>query len=102
MPTITFSAELQDSYSIAAMREVAEDIGSRIGASVRMHIEPTNDAWSAEEPDQAELQARFDRFFEELHSMTFEKPEKYFGGDPAEAAFAEIMDEKYRKMGFKL
>jgi len=51
-----------------------------------VRVEATNGAGRREEPDQAALQAKFERFFDNLDSLTFEKSAKFPDGDQAEAA----------------
>ena len=49
----------------------------------------------------ATLQFKFERFFEKLDTLTFEKPPSVRRSDSAEASFSDAMEEKYRKLGFK-
>ncbi|HZT44176.1 MAG TPA: AbrB/MazE/SpoVT family DNA-binding domain-containing protein [Chthonomonadaceae bacterium] len=98
---ITFSAKLKDDGSLTVPKEAVEQLGLHPGDEVQVHLESANGAIQTDESDQTTLQAKFERFLEKLDALTFEKPAKFPAGDPAEAAFVEAMDEKFRKLGFK-
>jgi bifunctional DNA-binding transcriptional regulator/antitoxin component of YhaV-PrlF toxin-antitoxin module len=100
MAALTFASKLNEDGSFTIPQEAVETLGLRPGDEITVRIE-TNGTAPLEAHDQATLQARFERFFENLDTLTFEKPVRFPAGDPAEAAFAEAMDEKYRKLGFK-
>ncbi len=101
MAAVTFASKLKDDGSLTIPKEAIEELGIHPGDEVQVRIEATNGANSIKDLDQAALQAKFEQFFEELDTLTFEKPTKFPNGDQAEAAFTEIMDKKYRKLGFK-
>jgi hypothetical protein len=98
MAVVSFAAKLKEDGSLPVPRDAVEELGLHPGDEVQVRLEATH---GPEEPDQATLQARFERFFESLDTLAFEKPARFPTGDLAEAAFAEAMDEKYRKLGFK-
>ncbi|MCW3096755.1 MAG: hypothetical protein JWL77_2373 [Chthonomonadaceae bacterium] len=101
MTTVTFASKFNEDGSLTIPREVVEKLGLHPGDEVQVRIEATDEANDLEGPEQAALQAKFERFFAELDTLTFEKPTKFPDGDQAETAFTEIMDKKYRKLGFK-
>jgi len=101
MAAITYSAKLNEDGFLVIPKEAFETLGLHPGDEVQIRLEAANGAGPAEEPDQATLQAKFGHFFEQLDTLTFEKPDKFPCGDPAETAFAQAMDEKFRKLGFK-
>jgi len=101
MATVTFASKLQNDGSLVMPKEAVEELGLHPGDEVQVRVEVTNRAGHLEKPDQAALQAKFDQFFDHLDTLTFEKPTKFPSGDQAETASAELMDEKYRKLGVK-
>jgi hypothetical protein len=64
-------------------------------------MQAKNGAGQIEESDQTALQARFECFFVNLDTLTFEKPTVFPNRDSAEVTFTEMMDKKYRQLGFK-
>jgi hypothetical protein len=102
MAAVTFSTELQEGNSLTMPTDAVDELGLRTGEPVRVYVERLNGTVPEEAPDQDELNARFEEFLEKVHSTKIEKPTKYYGRTPAKRAFSEAMDEKYRKMGFKL
>ena len=101
MAAVTFASKLKDDGSLTMPSEVVEALGLHPGDEVQVRIEAANGAGQRQELDQDALQAKFARFFDNLDTLTFEAPNKFPKGDPAETAFVEAMDEKYRKLGFK-
>lgn len=101
MAGVTFAAKLRDDGSLPMPKEAADELGLHPGDEVQVRVEPRSGAAHTGEPDQVTLQARFERFFDQLDTLTFEEPTTQPAGDPAEAAFAEAMDDKYRKLGFE-
>jgi bifunctional DNA-binding transcriptional regulator/antitoxin component of YhaV-PrlF toxin-antitoxin module len=101
MTTVTFASKLQDDGSLTIPKEAVEKLGLHPGDEVQVRIEATDETSDLEGPEQAALQAKFDQFFKDLDTLTFEKPTKFPDGDQAETAFTEIMDKKYHKLGFK-
>ena len=73
----------------------------RSGDELQVRLKMKNGTGHIEGSDQTALQAKFERFFEDLETLTFEKPTQFPSGDQVETAFTEIMDKKYHKLGFK-
>jgi bifunctional DNA-binding transcriptional regulator/antitoxin component of YhaV-PrlF toxin-antitoxin module len=95
MTAISFASKLNDDGSLTIPSEAVEELGLHPGDEVQVRVVATNG------PDQAALQAKFELFFDNLDTIAFEKPTRFPNGDQTEATFAEIMDKKYRKLGFK-
>jgi antitoxin component of MazEF toxin-antitoxin module len=74
MAIVTFTSNLKADGSLTIPREAVEELGLHPGDAIKVQIETTNGAGSGADPDQAALQAKFERFFEELDTLTFEKP----------------------------
>ena len=101
MSAVTFASKLKKDGSLVMPKEVAEQLGLHPGDQVQVWVEVANGATPIKEPDQEAIQAKFERFFDNLNTLTFEKPTHYPNGDLSEVAFTQVMDEKYQKLGFK-
>lgn len=101
MAAATFASKLKDDGSLFVPSETVKELGLHPGDEVHVQVEAANGAGRIEQPDQAALQAKFERFFNNLDTLTFEKPTTFPDGDQTEAAFTEAMDRKYCKLGFK-
>ncbi len=98
MPVLT--AELQSNHlQFALPKEIMEQMNLKQGDRVEISSEALKRV-SSEQADQAALQTQLDAFFERLESTTFEKPNAAPSADPVEQNFAEMMDAKFRKLGF--
>lgn len=73
MATVTFAWKVQEDGSLMIPREAVEELGLHPGDEVQVRLEATNAADAPEEPDQVALQAKFERFFEDLDALTVEK-----------------------------
>ena len=91
MAAITFVSKLKEDASLTIPREAVEELGLRPGDEVQLQVKTKNGTSQIEEPDQDALQAKFDRFFDDLDTLTFEKPVPFSNGDQTETAFREIM-----------
>ena len=100
MAAITFASKLKEDGSFTIPQEAVETLGLHPGDEVTVRIEAANGVSHIEEPDQAELQHRTAQLFEEADRLVRE-PGKFFT-DPYEAAWAEGVEEKARRMGLKL
>lgn len=89
MATVTFASKLKEDGSLTIPREAVEELGLHPGDGLQVRVETMNKAEQSEDQDQAALQAKFERFFEHLDTLTFEKPTNFPNGDPAEASFKE-------------
>ncbi len=101
MAAVTFASKLKSDGSLALPEEAIEELGIHPGDEVQVRVEAADRASHSEKPAQADLQARFECFFDNLDTLHFEKSAKIVGRDPAEAAFTKSMDEKYLKLGFR-
>ena len=101
MAGITFASRLKLDGSVTVPVDAVETLGLRPGDSVRVRVEAVGGLGGAEGADQDDLQARLDRFFDALDRQAVEGPALTRDCDPAEAAFVEAMDEKYRRLGFE-
>lgn len=101
MSEITCSVQLEDDGSLVIPRKIVEGLGLQPGDQVQVRIEAANGVDPAEDLEQARLQAKFERFFDDMEALVFEKPTEFPHGDQTETAFTEIMDKKYKKLGFK-
>jgi len=95
MAAITFASKLREDGSFTIPPEAVEQLGLHPGDEIQVRIETTNGTL-----DQAELQRRSARLFEE-DDRTVREPGKPLT-DPYEAAWAQGVEEKARKMGLKL
>ncbi|HLV81253.1 MAG TPA: AbrB/MazE/SpoVT family DNA-binding domain-containing protein [Chthonomonadaceae bacterium] len=95
MSVVTFSSRLTEDGSFTIPPEAVEQLGIHPGDEIRVRIEAANGM-----PDQAELQRRSAKLFEE-DDRTIREPGKPLT-DPYEAAWAQGVEEKARKMGLKL
>lgn len=95
MASITFATKLAEDGSFVIPREAIEELGLYPGDEISIRLETTQDA-----PSQEEYERRITLLLEEAKNLETEpgKP----SSDPYEAAFGEIMKEKYRKQGLKL
>jgi bifunctional DNA-binding transcriptional regulator/antitoxin component of YhaV-PrlF toxin-antitoxin module len=97
MAAITFASRLNEDGSLTIPQNAAEKLGLHPGDEVEVRLETKNgmSPIATIDYDQviAELLAEAQRIQPEPG-----KP----GSDPHEAAFGEIMKEKYRKQGFRL
>jgi bifunctional DNA-binding transcriptional regulator/antitoxin component of YhaV-PrlF toxin-antitoxin module len=71
MDAVTFASKLRDDGSVAIPKEAVEELGLHPGDELTVRVEPANGTDAIDE--QAALQAKFDRFFEKLDTLTFEK-----------------------------
>ena len=101
MAAITFVSKLKEDSSLTIPREAVEELGLHPGDEVQVQAMTKNGVGQIEESEQGALQAKFERFFDDLDTLLFEKPNRFPNGDQAETAFTEIMDKKYHKLGFK-
>jgi len=99
MAAMTFASKLRDDGSFTIPQEAVETLGLHPGDEITVRIE-THGAVTIGEPDQAELQRRAALRFEEADRLARE-PGKPLS-DPIEAAWAEGVEEKARRMGLKL
>lgn len=99
MAGMTFASKLKDDGSFTIPQEAVETLGLHPGDEITVRIE-TNGAAHIGAPDQAELQRRAALRFEEADRLVRE-PGKPLT-DPMEAAWAEGVEEKARKMGLTL
>jgi len=72
MATITFISKLKEDGSLTIPIEVLEELGLHPGDEVQVRLEASNRVEDFEALEQAALQAKFERFFEELDILTFE------------------------------
>jgi bifunctional DNA-binding transcriptional regulator/antitoxin component of YhaV-PrlF toxin-antitoxin module len=100
MAAVTFASKLQDDGSLVVPQEAVEALGLHPGDEVRVRVEAANGISPSEQPDQAELQRRAERLFEEADRLVPEPGRPLT--DPYEAAWAQGVEEKARKMGLKL
>ena len=101
MATVNFASKLRADGSLTIPREAVDELRLHPGDEVQVRVEAATGVSQEDEGDQATLQAKFERFFEKLDTLTFEKPPSIRRSDRAKASFSEAMDEKYRKLGFK-
>jgi bifunctional DNA-binding transcriptional regulator/antitoxin component of YhaV-PrlF toxin-antitoxin module len=100
MAGITFASKLREDGSFTIPQEAVETLGLHPGDEITVRIETTKAHFPLEQPDQAELQRRAALLFEEADHLVREP------GIPLteslEAAWAEGIEEKARRMGLKL
>lgn len=101
MTTVTFASKLTKDGSLSIPQQAVEELGLRPGDEVQVNVEVINGANLAEEIEQERLQKRFDAFFDRLETLTFEPPTKPHTEETVESGFGDMMDEKFRKLGFK-
>ncbi len=98
MPVLT--AEVQSNHlRFTLPPETMEQLNLQPGDHVEISSESLKRVTTAP-TDQTELQAKLDAFFERLEATTFEKPNTAPPSDPVEQNFAEMMDAKFKKLGF--
>ncbi|HZP81017.1 MAG TPA: AbrB/MazE/SpoVT family DNA-binding domain-containing protein [Chthonomonadaceae bacterium] len=100
MAEVTFASKLNADGSFTIPREAVETLGLHPGDEIRVRIETTKDLSIVEHLDQAELQRKAALRFEEADRLVRE-PAKPLT-DPYEAAWAEGVEEKARRIGLKL
>ena len=96
MAAMTFASRLQADGSFIIPPEAVETLGLHPGDEIQVRIETPHDAL----PDQIELQRRAALLFAEADQLKRE-PGKPLT-DPLEAAWAQGVEEKARRMGLKL
>lgn len=92
MAAVTFASKLNDDGSLAIPREAVEALGLHPGDDVEVRIEAANGAGQRQELDQGALQAKFERFFDNLDTLTFETPTRFPNSDPAVLGPRPILD----------
>jgi bifunctional DNA-binding transcriptional regulator/antitoxin component of YhaV-PrlF toxin-antitoxin module len=100
MAALTFASRLKEDSSFTIPQEAVETLGLHPGDEIMIRIEVTNGLTPIEAPDQAELQRLAACRFEEADRLVREPGQPLT--DSLEAAWAEGIEEKARKIGLKL
>jgi antitoxin component of MazEF toxin-antitoxin module len=94
MAAVEFAAKLKEDGSLAVPKEAVEELGLHPGDELQVRIEAIN---GTGQPDYDRILAEL---FAEVEALIPE-PGKPLS-DPYEAAWGAGVEEKFRKMGFKL
>ena len=100
MAAMTFESKLKEDGSFLIPNEAVETLGLHPGDEIKVRIETSNGIPLTDHFDQRELHRRARLLFKEADQLIRE-PAKPFT-DPLEAAWAEGVEEKARRMGIKL
>jgi hypothetical protein len=87
--------------SVTIPTDTVRELGLKSGDVLRVRLEPAEEQQGAEQDDSERIRERFAQFFDRLDRIVPEEPPRGAPADPAEAAFAEAMDGKYRRLGFR-
>lgn len=101
MAAVTFASKLTEDGSLRLPREAVEALGLYPGDEIQVSVAVTDEPDSPGESDGNLLQKKFQRFFERLDTLAFERPIPVRNGNAAEDSLMQALDEKYRKLGFK-
>lgn len=96
MAAMTFASKLKEDGSFTIPQEAVESLGLHPGDEIQVRIETGDDIVH----NQAYYEGKLAEFLEEAKRLKPE-PGKQMK-DPHEAAFGEMLKEKYRKQGFNL
>ena len=95
MAGVTFASKLKGDDSLTIPKRAVEELGLHPGDEVQVRVEAANG-----NADQAYYDREIANLLEEASRL---KPEPgNSSSDPHEAAFGEIMKEKFRKQGFDI